>query len=681
MVLKKRYRRDIRHNLSLYISAALITVLSLLLFYLYDIAGNGILNYANDIFSSQKVEDANFSTYMEIPDSEIEKLEEKFNLQLEKQKYVNIDTDGVTARIFDRNHKIDVHYVTDGRDVKAKDEIIISKGYAQNNHVHIGQTIQIQSKKYKVVGYCERPDYLVMYENLGDAAKNIATFYIGYMSDEAFETLPQGNIQYVVRYNEDNSTEFRKEINDKYYLNSYINADDNLRITMMTLQPEMFIQMGYATVFTLPLLAVVLIGIILSRKVRNEQKMIGTLAACGYTNRQIIRYYTGISAIPGIVGGILTTVLVMVFAQPYGELGLMDYEPLPIIFSLNMPTMILGMVIPTIMYVLVTAYTVNKLLKNDVAQLLSGNVKGKSKVYKSLVDKKVSIRKKLCIRSLFGNFGRTCVMLFGVFIGSFVVLWAFACLDTAHSITTVTKQNMGNYNYQYILNELNVENPYGGQTMLASSVEDEDGRSVTLYGADDNELVGLKDESGNEVTVESGYYITSLYAMVHELETGDTVSVINPLSTEKFKIKVAGIVENDYAKAIYTTRKNVSKMSGLDKDTFNVILSKKKLDIPENKVVTSIDKSTIGEQYEAAIEQMNTIIYLMVGIGVVLCIIGVYIAVNMTVTENRKNISMLYVLGYTQKKIHTLLLHDNIYIVLLAIAISFPCVISATNAI
>ena len=681
MVLRKRYRRDIRHNLSLYVSAAFITVLSLMLFYLYDICGNGILNYAHDIFESQKVEDANFSTYVDIPEEELEMYEEKYDLELEKQEYLNLKTDGVTSRVYEKTEKIDIPFITEGRDVQEDDEIVISEGYALNNHIEIGDTIKIQSKTYEVTGYVERPDYLVMYQNLGDAAKNLTSFYICYMTEDAFEDLGKANSQYLVRYTKDNNKEFRKDINDTYYLNSYIASQDNMRITMMTLQPEMFITMGYFTLFTLPLLAVVLIGIILSRKVRNEQKMIGTLAACGYTNRQIIRYYAGISAIPGIVGGLLTTLNVALLAQPYGELGLMDYEPLHIVFQLNVPSMIAGIIVPTLMYVLVTAYTVNKLLKHNVADLLAGTVKEKNKVRKSLVGKKVSIRKKLCVRSLLGNFGRTCVLLIGTFLGSFVVLWSFGCLDTAHSVSTVTAENMGHYNYQYVLNELSDENPYGGETLLAGSVEDEEERSLTIYGADDNDLIGLKDESGKEVDIESGYYVTSLYAMLQDLEAGDEMKLINPLSTKEYTVKVKGVVKNDYLKAIYTTRKNVSKISGLNETMFNVVVSKEKLDIPENKIITTVNRDSIGDQFEAAINQMNTVMYLFAGIGVVLCIIAVYIAVNMTVSENRKNISMLCVLGYSEKKIHKLLLHDSVYVVLFAFVLSIPCVIWATNAL
>ena len=672
MVLHRRYRRDIRHNLSLYVSATFLTVLSLLLFYLYYISGTGILRYGEEVFASQRVEDAHFSTYMEISAEDLKRYEKDFDVELEAQRYLNLETDGVTARVFQRTEKIDLCYIVEGRDVAADDEIVISAGYAQNKQVALGDKLAIRDKDYEVVGYMERPDYLYMLQNPGDADKNVTSFYLCCMTDDAFEALGDSLVQYLVRYGKDNSDDFRREVNEAYALRSYMAARDNLRITMMTDQPDIFLVMAYASLITLALMAVMLISIILSRKIRQEQKLIGTLAAYGYTKGQIARYYAGFAAIPGLLGGILTTVIVAICAQPYGELGLMDYEPLQAEFTLDVPQMILGIVLPTVMYVLSTVWTVHKLLKNDIAVLLAGAAKGKGRIRKALVGKKVPLRRKLCVRSVLGNPGRTCVLFFGVFLGSFVVMWAMGCLDTVGHISTATAENMGDYNYQYVLNEIREDNPYGGETMLAASLEDERGKTVSLLGADGNPLLGLRDEEGSKVAVDDGYTVTSLFALVHEVEMGDTVTLRNPLTLEEFSLDIDRIAKNDYANAVYTSRAQVEEMTGVDEGLFNVILSKDKLDIPAKKIVTVISRDTIDEQYEAALAQMNVLMDLLVGVGIVLSVIAVYIAVNMMISENRRHISMLGVLGYDPRRIRKLLLADNIWVVIPAILLSLP---------
>ena len=47
MTLNKRYLRNIKENLSFYIASSVLTVVALLLFYLFYIAGSGIKKYGD----------------------------------------------------------------------------------------------------------------------------------------------------------------------------------------------------------------------------------------------------------------------------------------------------------------------------------------------------------------------------------------------------------------------------------------------------------------------------------------------------------------------------------------------------------------------------------------------------------------------------------------------------------
>ena len=88
MTLNKRYLRNVKENLSFYIAAAVLTVVALLLFYLFYIAGTGIKSYGDQFFIDNKLEDAAFTTYVEIPDNEISNIEKKYNVTFEKEHYV-----------------------------------------------------------------------------------------------------------------------------------------------------------------------------------------------------------------------------------------------------------------------------------------------------------------------------------------------------------------------------------------------------------------------------------------------------------------------------------------------------------------------------------------------------------------------------------------------------------------
>ena len=674
MKLRRRYIRNIRQNLSFYIASTVLTMAALFLFFLFHIAGNAILDFADEFFEKQKLEDAHFTTYIPIPESDIEEMEEEYGITLEVQSYINIDTDGTTARVFQKTRKVDLYDVTVGEDANEKGEVILSEGYAVNMDISIGDQVRIGEEDYTVTGFFQRPDYLYMLENEDDSYKNISTFFLAYMSEKDFAELGETNCQYLVRYNGNDDADFRRAVNEKYHMYSYTAAEENQRIVMVRSQAEMFLIMSWMLLCILPLVAVALICIIINRKVKTEQQMIGTLSAMGYTRAQLARHYAGFAAIPGIIGGVLTSVITAVVVQPYGELGLTDYEPMRISCSLSWYAAVLGIAVPAVMYILAALLSVRRLLRQNTVLLLNGSAdEGRRKLRRVLAGRKLSFRIKFAVRSLIGSPARSFVVFLGIFLGSFIMLTGFSIYDSARHMADTVQEAAGEYEYQYVLGEPLYENPYGGELILAAPVEDEKGDALTVMGTDNEQsLLNLTDKEGQEISTKDGYYITSLTAYLCGWENGDRVTLYNPLSLEQIHIRISGIVENDTAQIIYTSRANAAEMTGVDKNAGNMIISEERLDIPENIVESESRKSDLKEQVDTIIDQTSYMIDTMVGLGIMICIASVYVAVNMLVSENRRNISMLKVLGYPDRKIGLIVLGSNHVFLPLGILMSIP---------
>ena len=683
MKLNKRYIRSIKENRSFYLSSTVLTVVTLLLYFLFNIAGNAILTFSVDFYERNKIEDAHFDTYMEIPKEELPELADTYDITLEEQRYINIETKGVTARIFDRTQNVDLYEITQGKDVADDDEIVLSEGYAVENNIKIGDDMKIGDKEYTVAGFMQRPDYLYMLESEDDSYKNVSTFYLCYMTDREFESLGDTGCQYLVRYHQDSDVMgFRKAVHERYYMSSYSAAKENPRITMVEQQAQMFIVMAYVLLCILPLIAVVLISIIISRKVKSEQRMLGTLSALGYRKGRLMLHYAGFAAIPGLVGGVLTAVISVTAAQPMSEMGLQDYEPMRVTGQLSPLDAMLGIVIPTILYVIAALLSVRKLLKKDTVLLLNGNADdGKKKGKRMLAGRKISFRTKFALRSLLGNPMRSFVVLLGVFLGCFIMLLGQGFFDSIDHMGNTAAKEMGSYEHQYVLNEMLTENPYGGETMIVSAMEDTDGSKLSVIGtADGNPYLNLGSKDGNSISMEDGYYITSLTQLTFGWQAGDRVTVYNPLSLEKKEIRIAGIIRNNVQKSIITSKALAAELTGLDEGSFNCIVSDRALSIPEAKIAQESKRSDITDQAKTMTKQMDFLLQMIIGLGVIICIAAVYVAVNMLVTESRSNISMLKVLGYRDSQINKIVLEVHHVLLPIGILLSVPCVYAAANA-
>ncbi len=90
----------------------------------------------------------------------------------------------------------------------------------------------------------------------------------------------------------------------------------------------------------------------------------------------------------GLAGGIIVTIITKIIQQPYGEMSLADYEPMPVHFTLPIPIAVIGIIIPTAIYMLEAAHKVSKLLKKDTVEMLNGNADGDSRTRHVLAGKK-----------------------------------------------------------------------------------------------------------------------------------------------------------------------------------------------------------------------------------------------------------------------------------------------------
>ena len=90
MTLKKRYLRNIKNNLSFYICVCILTTLVVVLYLDFAAAAVKIGDDLDVFYDRFKVENAQFTVEDEISEEDIEKLEKKYDILLEKQRKIKL---------------------------------------------------------------------------------------------------------------------------------------------------------------------------------------------------------------------------------------------------------------------------------------------------------------------------------------------------------------------------------------------------------------------------------------------------------------------------------------------------------------------------------------------------------------------------------------------------------------
>lgn len=672
MKLNKRYARNLKGNASFYVCASLLTAIASFLVVCLYTSVEMIDSGFKKIMTDGNVEDAQFTVFTPIPDTDIAEIEKKFNLELEKIRTVDVEEKGYTLRVFAPTEKIDRYQLLEGKDLTADDEILLNRDFALAHGLAVDSSLTIAGKSYKVAGFAVRPDYVYAQKDTRDFYLDKAIFGQVTMTDAAFDKLPDTQAYYTVVYQKDNSVEARRYLNEHYGLLSYLSSDANNRIDIVrTFAKEYGVMLG-AIVPVLFGMITVIVAVVLGRVVKRERKQIGTLAALGYRRRELMRHYAVYAAIPAVIGSVLGVVLAIAFLRPVCLLFAADYEQINYDIKIQWVSVITSVAVPVVLYALTAVFSVGRLLRKNTALLLCGSYdSGKAKKRRFLATSRMPLGRKFRLRALLSHKSRTFVVIMGMFVSTFLCAFGLIMIDSCNYLIDKGLDAAGSYEYQYYLNTVETGTPKSGEQELCFNFETESSDTLfTLCGiVEPPRFLALATKSGRPMQY-GGYYMTSNAAALYGVKAGDRFTFINPFTTEKHTVEVADIIDDNTQCIVYSSLQNISELLGLPQTGYNVVLSDHKLDLDAGKVAYTNSKDNMKKQLQYSIRLIMVFVYLMLAFGALLCVTTVYLTVNMLVEENRHNISMLKVLGYRKREINRLVLNVNHILVPISFVLS-----------
>ncbi|MCM1508051.1 MAG: ABC transporter permease [Ruminococcus flavefaciens] len=675
LTLNKRYKRNFKKNLSFYILSAILTAIAIALYLCFQAGINGEKAYLENFYADNVVEDGQFILPVSLDDEQIADLENKYDVKIEANHYVNCEEENYNVRAFSRTYKVNKYAVIDGNDASSDSEAVISRNFADANSIAIGDTIELKGNTFSVTGIVERPDYLFMLEEISDSYHNDEEFGICVLSDEGYQKISSdgGSEYYSVAY-ADNATEddkitFRQALYDEYNTLQYTPAEMNQRITKPNGLTE---QLGMYANMILPvimLIVIILSAVVLGRHLKRDSRQIGVLLALGIKKSQIIRHYVVFPLIPAILGSILGIILSISAKSSIVSICFFKIENLPAEYNITPLNFIMALILPSVLYGIFSLVQIVRISGRNVTGLLRGQSTEKTKKSVFKGTDKMKIRTAYMIRTLTKHKSRTLSFVAGVIISGIVMVYALFVIDSCINYRDEAIKIAGDFTYEYFLKNFSddeVKSDTAVAVGMNFEVKDSDG-SLSVLGVEDNPYLNFDTESGNSADLDDGkFYLTSMASKQYGVEAGDTIEFFQSSSMKFYKVKIDDIVTNDVQCVLYSSRENICELFELPEDVYNVVMSSEKLDYSDSVLSSTVSKKSMRDQIQAVIDGIIPSMTTTVVIGCIICVIVVYLMVNMLIQENSSMISMLKILGLKNKEINGMVL--NVYYIVLIIS-------------
>ena len=696
-MLKKKMFRDIKNNLSQFITIFLMVAIGVMAYFGIEAYMSGMQETADKFYTENNLQDLNV-VGINFTESDLKKIKSIDNVKDAERKLSitgSSNNDKTLLLNFIEENNISKFYVKDGEKFdKNKSGVWLDEFYAKENNISVGDKILIKydsfSKEEVVLGLINVPDHIYDTKDSSELYPNRKEFGFAYLSiDELPKEYQVYNYVMVDVDNKDNVLSVKENIekNVESAL-GVIKIEDTA--SYKTYQGEVDEGKTYIGVFSGLFLFIAMLSVIttMNRVIKNERIEIGTLKALGFSNSKVLFHYIGygfwislFAAIVGLflgyffIGNVFISLEMSFFEVPNGH---------PVVkFS--------GFILALFVVLLVSFITYlssKSILKENPAESLR---KKMPKVKKNSLNlttkgflKNLSFSSKWNIRDMLRNKMRTIMGVVGVASSCMLIVCALGMLNSMNYFIDLQFEKIYNFDYKLNLMENlsdeeleSIESVYGNESSKSYGIEikNEDGKeSNNLFVTDANDYIRFVDNKDNFIKLDNdeGVYITYKLAKNENKKIGDTITWHIYGSDTYYTSKIVGLNKDPQNQNISATRKYLESL-GIKYTPDSIYTNKDLKDVSNIKNVTVIqDKDVLKESMDSMLSMMKTMLTLIIGIAAVLGIIIIYNLGILSFTEKEYQFATLKVLGFSDKKIKGIFIKQNNWIAIMSIIIGLP---------
>ena len=692
--LMKRIPRELRKDLGKYIVLFLFLALMIGFVSGHMVADGSMFKAYNDSFTKYNIENGHFITSLKLTDRAIENIEDE-DVELCEMFFKDKKMAGdKTIRLYKIREEMNLADVMEGRLPEKEGEIVIDRLFAENNEIEAGDIMTIDRKEMKVVGMVALSDYSALFKNNSDMMFDATNFCVSLVTPAQFKGFSNAGLKYCYAWRNDNQelTENEQETKAEdlmgvVYENALDGADisygaviwnslmgsfpgtdyEELDVTSGEKPLQEFIsrQDNQAIQFTgddmgrdkimfqwfLYIIVAVLafaFAITTRNTIEQEAKTIGTLRASGYTRRELITHYITlpviVTAAAALVGNILgyTAFKAPMAAMYYHSYSLPTYTTVWSAEAFFKTTLI-----PCLLVIAVEVILVGRSLSLSPLQFLRRDLK-RYKQSRAVKLPDISFKKRFLLRVLLQNKSTYVLLFAGVFFASFIFLFGSLFAPLLQNFKA-NVQDSKICDYQYILKEQVETDDPDAEKYAVSTLENESGEDITVYGIqEDSKYVDMKnigEASGNGVILSDGYIDK------YGLKEGDEIVLKEEFNSDRYSFRVRGKYDYPAALCIFMSIDRFNEMFDMEDDYFSGYFSDRLLeDIDESDVATIITEQDLTVMANQLEDSMGLVFYMFLVFAVVIFLLMIYLLARLITERNTYAISMLKILGYTDRE-------------------------------
>ena len=585
-------------------------------------------------------------------------------------------------------------------------------------------------RSWKIVGLVALPDYSCLFSDNNDTMFDAVKFGVAIISEGGLDAFSTDDLVYDYSWKydtkpaddteeKDMSEDLMSDLNGEVALQSFIPQYQNQAIHFtgddMGSDRTMIIALLYIVIAILAFV----FGITISNTISKEASVIGTLRASGYTKNELIRHYMAmpiiVTSISAVIGNILgyTALKKVCAGMYYGSYSLPTYET---IWSAD--AFVLTTIVPIIIMLVVNYVVLWKKLQLGPLKFLRRDLSGKKQRKIVPLSPKLPFFSRFQIRVLFQNMSNYVVLFIGIIFANMLLMFGLIFPSILnHYQESIPKQMICNYQYmlQVPIEAIDEEHKLESMVQMllfskALETDNEDAEKFSAYSLEQSMSTGKKDgvtiygvaensryipidfskdttvdtkNTASDHNVAGGFianadnvanvYVSSAYAEKYDLVIGDTISLKEPYGDDVYEFTVEGIYPYEAGIAVFMPQKELNQTFDLGDDYFCGYLSDTEItDIDEKYIGSVIDVDALTKVSRQLMVSMGSMMYLVDGFAIVMFVVLIYLLSKIIIEKNAQSISMVKILGYTNREISRLYLMSTSVVVTAFLLISLP---------